>query len=208
MALTDGPFRLPRSEYHHFYNIVIPSRQGTTEVDHLIVSRFGVFVVELKDRSGWIFGNAEDAFWTSMHFGQRHRFQNPLHQNYGHLKALEELLALDRRVLHGIVVFRGSFRFKTTVPAGVRLYRYRAWIATHRKAVLTAAQVESLLQALRTRTQQGWLAGIKHARAVERRFSSDSTCPKCGGDLLRRTQKQGPRPGSVNRPGFAGGSTS
>jgi hypothetical protein len=87
--------------------------RGTTESDHLIVSRFGIFVVELKDRSGWIFANAYNPVWTAVHFGEKFRFQNPLHQNYGHIKALQEFLGVDARVLHGIVVFRGSFEFKT-----------------------------------------------------------------------------------------------
>ena len=53
--LTDGPFLLHGPEYHHFREIIIPTARGTTEIDHLVVSRFGIFVVELKDRSGWIF---------------------------------------------------------------------------------------------------------------------------------------------------------
>lgn len=40
---------------------------GTTQVDHILVSRFGVFVIETKDYSGWIFANAADAKWTSVH---------------------------------------------------------------------------------------------------------------------------------------------
>ena len=173
-TLSDGPFQLPRSEYHHFHNIVLPAARGTTEVDHLIVSRFGVFVVELKDRSGWILGNAADPFWTSVHFKQQFRFQNPLHQNYGHIKALEALLDVDPRVLRGIVVFRGSFRFQTQVPEGVLLHRYRSWVASHQDAVLPDAQVDAILRTLRERTRQGWLAGLRHARSVRDRYASDA----------------------------------
>jgi restriction system protein len=196
IALSDGPFRLPRSQYHHFHNIVIPTDRGTTEVDHLIVSRFGVFVVELKDRSGWIFGSHAEPFWTSVHFKQRFRFQNPLHQNYGHIKALEALLGVDPSVLRGIVVFRGSFRFKTPVPDGVFLHRYRSWVASHQDVLLDEHQVEAILGVLQERGQQGWIAARRHARAVRDRYASDTTCPKCGGELRLRTQKQGSRPGS------------
>ncbi len=104
----DGPFQLRGPDYHHFRRIIIPTLRGTTEIDHLIVSKFGIFVVELKDRSGWIFGNAADAHWSAVHFKKKFRFQNPLRQNYGHMKALEAFLGVDPRVLHGIVVFRGS----------------------------------------------------------------------------------------------------
>jgi restriction system protein len=195
-ALSDGPFQLPGNEYHHFRNIVIPSDRGTTEVDHLIVSRFGIFVVELKDRSGWILGNAADAFWTSVHFKRQFRFQNPLHQNFGHLKALEKLLGVHPRVLFGIVVFRGSFRFKTPIPDGVLCHRYRSWVASHQDVVLDATQVDAALRTLRENAQQGWIAGMKHARSVRARYASETNCPKCGGELRLRTQKKGSKPGS------------
>src|SRR5882757_5479510 len=86
--------------YHHFTNLIIPTSRGSAELDHLIVSRFGLFVVELKDRSGWIFGNENDAKWTSVHFGKKFKFQNPLHQNYGHAMALRDLLGVGLEKMH------------------------------------------------------------------------------------------------------------
>jgi hypothetical protein len=194
--VSDGPFQLPRREYHHFHNIVLPTTRGTTEVDHLIVSRFGVFVVELKDYSGWILGNANDPFWTAVHFRQQYRFQNPLHQNFGHLKAVEELLRVSQQALHGIVVFRGSFRFKTPVPPGVLLHRYRSWVASHRDIVLDDATVARMVTTLESRGERGWLAGRRHARSVRARYSSDTECPKCGGALRVRTARRGSNAGS------------
>jgi len=194
--LSDGPFQLPRREYFHFHNIVIPTTRGTTEIDHLIVSRFGVFVVELKDYSGWILGGAADPFWTAVHFKQQYRFQNPVHQNFGHLKAVEELLRVDQRALFGTVVFRGSFRFKTAVPPGVLLHRYRTWIASHQDIVLDDATVARMVATIESRGERGWLAGREHARSVRARYASDTECPKCGGALRVRTARRGSQAGS------------
>lgn len=80
-----GWYRLRGPEYRHFRRIIIPSSRGSTEIDHLIVSPYGLFVVELKDRSGWIFGNETEAHWTAVHYQNKFRFQNPLRQNYGHV---------------------------------------------------------------------------------------------------------------------------
>jgi hypothetical protein len=195
--VSDGPFQLPPPEYCHFHNIVIPSARGTTEIDHLIVSRFGVFVVEIKDYSGWILGNATDRFWAVVHFKRRYRFQNPLHQNFGHLKALESFLGVAPRFLHGVVVFRGSFQFKTQVPPGVLLHRYRSWIASHQVAVFSDAAVAAMIATLETGGRRGWIAGIEHARSVRARYASDSECPKCGGALQLRTSKRGTQTGSL-----------
>jgi len=194
--LSDGPLQLRGPDYHHFRRIVIPTPRGTTEIDRLIVSRFGLFVVELKDRTGWIFGGPFNPYWTAVHFKRRFRFQNPLHQNYGHMKALEAFLRVEPRVLHGIVVFRGRFRFKTPIPAGVLCHRYRRWSAARREVLLDQEAVDRIVTSLRTDALHGWLARRRHARSVRDRFASNATCPKCGGTLRLLTQKWGPQPGS------------
>jgi hypothetical protein len=160
------------------------------------VSRYGIFVVELKDRSGWIFGNPFDSYWTAVHFGRKFKFQNPLHQNFGHLKALEAFLGVDPSVLHSIVVFRGSFRFKTPVPNGVLCHRYKGWVAARKDAVLEDDAVDAIVQSLQGNAFHGWLAARRHVRSVRARYSSDTTCPKCRGELRLLTQTRGPHPGS------------
>ena len=194
--MRDGPLDLGGPEYHHFRRIIIPTARGTTEIDHLIVSPYGIFVVELKDRSGWIFADAYAPRWTADHFGRKFTFQNPLHQNFGHLKALEEFLGVDARVLLGIVVFRGAFQFKTPIPAGVLCHRYDKWVAAHQEVVLDDAAVRSITHKLHMDAYHGWLAGLRHARSVRERLASDTTCPKCGGALRQLTQRRGPNPGS------------
>jgi len=194
--LLDGPFLLRGPDYHHFRKIIIPTSRGTTEIDHLIVSKFGIFVVELKDRSGWIFGNAHDAHWRAVHFKKTFTFQNPLRQNYGHMKALESFLGVDPRTMRGIVVFRGSFEFKTPIPDGVLCHGYKSWVAARQDVVLDDAAVNTIVASLRANAMHGWLAGLRHAQSVRRRLSSDTKCPKCDGELRLRTQKTGPQPGS------------
>lgn len=66
---------------------------GTTQIDHIIVSNFGIFCVETKAYSGWIFGRESDKYWTQSINYRKYRFYNPLRQNYLHVKALEKLLA-------------------------------------------------------------------------------------------------------------------
>ena len=56
--------RLPRDEYHLIKNVTLPTADGTTQIDHIVVSKFGVFVVETKNMKGWIFGSAGQTQWT------------------------------------------------------------------------------------------------------------------------------------------------
>ena len=91
--------KLDRSQYHYFHNLIIPHNGATTQIDNIIVSPFGVFVIEAKYYEGWIFGGAQQKTWW--HTKSRHEkypFTNPLYQNYAHIKALEQLVRQPDRV--------------------------------------------------------------------------------------------------------------
>jgi hypothetical protein len=107
-------------DYHLLNHITLKQGDGTTQIDHILVSRFGVFVIETKDYTGWIFANAEHATWTQATFNDKYKFQNPIHQNYLHVKAVQELLDfVPASAIQSVVVFVGDAEFKTDVPAGV-----------------------------------------------------------------------------------------
>lgn len=53
----------------------------TTQIDHILLSPYGIFVIETKNYKGWIFGSSHQKIYKSSH-----KFQNPLHQNYKHIK--------------------------------------------------------------------------------------------------------------------------
>ena len=57
-------FKLPADVYIPIHNVTLPTPDGTTQIDHIFVSEFGVFVVETKNMKGWIFGGENQAQWT------------------------------------------------------------------------------------------------------------------------------------------------
>lgn len=64
-------------DYHLMNHVTLQMSDGTTQIDHILVSRFGVFVIETKDFQGWIFANAMHASWTQVLFSWKFKFQNP-----------------------------------------------------------------------------------------------------------------------------------
>jgi restriction system protein len=194
--LASGWGAVSSREYHHFRNVILSTSRGSAEIDRIIVSRFGIFVIEDKHRSGWIFGDSRDAYWTAVHFKRKFQFQNPLHQNFGHVKALEELLGVDQSKMHPLVVFRGRFEFKTPVPQGVFLYSCASWVANRQDVILSDAELGRIVSVLEERTTSGFFATMDHAASVRAKYRSSTTCPKCGGDLVPRVALRGPMPGS------------
>lgn len=65
------------------------SRTGYSQIDHVVISPYGLFVIETKNYNGEIKGGRTDKFWT---VGSRFKLYNPLFQNYGHIAALKHLL--------------------------------------------------------------------------------------------------------------------
>lgn len=61
-------YRLPKETYTPFHDVTLLTADGTTQIDHVFVSAFGVFVVETKHMKGWIFGSERQANWTQKIF--------------------------------------------------------------------------------------------------------------------------------------------
>lgn len=111
-------FKAPN--FHLLNNVTIPFQDGTTQIDQILVSTKGIFVIEVKHYSGWIFGNEKSNQWTQTIYHVKNTFQNPIHQNFRHLKAIQQILDfLPKEYMHSIVVFSGSAEFKTPIPKGV-----------------------------------------------------------------------------------------
>jgi len=91
--VTDRLLRLGDS-YIILNDLLLPSGGNlkTTQIDHVVVSNYGIFCIETKAYQGWIFGNANQRYWTQVIYRRREKFYNPLWQNYAHTKALESLI--------------------------------------------------------------------------------------------------------------------
>jgi hypothetical protein len=100
-------------------DLLLPDgRGGLTQVDHLALTADGLLVLETKNYAGLVLGQARDRTGTQCIGRQRHRFQNPLRQNHGHIKAVEALAGEGSRV-SGLVVFTHRARFPKGRPEGV-----------------------------------------------------------------------------------------
>jgi hypothetical protein len=106
--------------YHLLNNITLPFDDSTTQIDHILVSKYGIFVIESKHYSGWIFANASWPTWTQVIYRRKHKFQNLLRQNYKHIKAIQKVLDfIPSEHIRSLVAFTGNAVFKTERPAGV-----------------------------------------------------------------------------------------
>jgi hypothetical protein len=160
---------LDKSRYHLIKNVTLPTEDGTTQIDHVLVSKFGVFVVETKNMRGWIFGSPHQRFWTQKIFRSNHKFQNPLHQNYKHVKTLQALLGFADHQMHSVVVFVGDSTFKTSMPDNVtRGLGYVRYIKSKQDVVLSPEQMAEAIERVGAgRLKESFSTDRAHVRHVK-----------------------------------------
>ena len=198
---------LDKNDYHLIKNVTLPTEDGSTQIDHIIVSRFGIFVVETKNMKGWIFGRERQRTWTQQIYKSKHKFQNPLHQNYKHTKTLESALGLESDKLFSVVVFVGDSTFKTAMPENVTNGgKYITYIKSKTEVLLSESEVQNIIQQIADgRLKPSMKAHVKHARHVREIVASKNepvqssaikSCPKCGSEMKLRTAEKGPEAGN------------
>lgn len=192
-------WQLDAQIYRRLHNVTLNTPDGTTQIDHVFLSVHGIFVLETKNMSGWIFGTEQQAQWTQKFPRRSFKFQNPLRQNYKHLKALKAALGVSPAHLHSVITFVGGSTFKTQMPANVtRGIGFIRYIKSFRQVVFSEAEVDDMLQALKAgRLAPSLATHREHVQHLKRRSdpSAERCCPKCGRALVIRTRKTGANAG-------------
>ena len=172
-ALLQATFGPP--DYHLMNHVTVRLDGGTTQIDHVLVSRFGVFVVETKDYKGWIFGDPTQPKWTQVLYWFRFTFQNPIVQNARHIRAVQGLLDfLPPTAIKSVVVFTGDARFKTPIPPGVF---YAPEVVAYLRNVTDEVMTLNRLQFCVGRLETARLAisgetDVEHVRYVSRKHGA------------------------------------
>lgn len=139
--------KLNADQYHIINDITLPTQKGSTQIDHIVLSTYGIFVIETKNMQGWIFGSANQKQWTQKLYKQSFKFQNPLHQNFKHTQTLIDLIGLDKTKVFSIIAFDEKATFKTELPENVLHYHEVAkYIQQHQQALFTDSEIVSIQQ--------------------------------------------------------------
>lgn len=159
-------------DFHLLNHITLQLKDGTTQIDHILVSRFGVFVIETKDYKGWIFANAKQGTWTQVLFKCKFKFQNPIFQNSRHMEAVKNLLDfLPPGSIHSVVVFTGQAKFKTEKPPEVftvsqlmqHLRSYNEEVMSFNRMQFCVGRLETARLAISGKTD------LEHLKSLEQR---------------------------------------
>lgn len=203
-------------EYQVFNDLLLRDGKYTTQIDHIIISRYGVFVIETKNVHGKVYGSGNAEFWKQYlpdwgykRFGttQEHQLRNPIWQNAGHIKSLRRLVFDNDIPIYGIVVFPYETELNVTAEQPVlKMWQVVPYIKKFRDKVLSSDQLgfyrRRLLEVIST-TESDRKQHLENVyRNKERRDAAVASgkCPRCGGNLVLRNGKYGQFYGCSNYP--------
>ena len=187
---------LDKATYQRLHDVIIPSSNGTTQIDHILLSEYGIFIVETKNYQGWIFGSEDSAKWTQVLRGKKYPFQNPLRQAYRQKKVLCEFLGIEESLVRIVVFFVGDCQFKTEMPQNVLSGGLAHHVKSYNHQVFSPRQVDTLKDQLLNHKRHTSLNNRDHIQSLRDRHSSTTICPTCGGKLVTRTIRKGAKAGS------------
>ncbi|MFK3917920.1 NERD domain-containing protein [Psychrobacter sp. NPDC078501] len=171
--------KLEKDVYHRLNGITLPrANGGSTQIDHIIVSVYGIFVIETKNYKGWIYGSENKRQWTqSFPNGSKFKFQNPLRQNYLHIKTLADLLGLELSYFHSMIAFIGECELKTRdeLPEHVLTSGIVSYVKKKQDKLLTEDEVISIVEQINSnRFSKSWRTNREHKAYLKDKHSNPS----------------------------------
>ena len=176
--------------------VIILTNNGTTQIDHILISEYGIFIVETKNLQGWVFGSEGSAKWTQTLAGEKYPFQNPLRQTYRQKKVLAEFLNINDSMIYDVVFFVGDCKLKTEMPSNVLASGLGRYIKRFKNVILSKQEVDKITEQIQRYKQDSNLSAKDHIRSLGERHNSITICPKCGYSLVKRLAKTGRNAGS------------
>lgn len=202
--------RLHRKDFRVFNDVIVSTRYGSSQIDHIVISIYGIFVIETKNYSGWIHGNDKSEYWTQSIYKKKTKFRNPVKQNWVHVLALKEVFSNSIPVTyHPIVVFTGSAKLKNVYSDVPVIYRQQLIQTIRDRSKIPSLSnevVDYYTEILHKIIKQNRITKRDHIRQVKKNFRERKriekalVCPKCGVDLVIRKGKYGKFYGCSNYP--------
>ena len=187
---------------------------GTAQIDELIIADSGIYVIEMKNYKGWIFGNENNQYWTQVLYTRyrgestKNRLYNPIRQNASHISCIRKNLKGYNGPIHSLIVFGDEAEFKdvTINSSGV----YVLYQSNLRHAIREIDSVykgslfdneindiyAKLMQASSRADRTHHVEKIYQRLAEKEERLEKGLCPRCGAPLVVRTAKKGPNAGS------------
>ena len=182
--------KLPKNKYKILNDVFIETNGITHQIDHVVVSSYGIFSIETKQYNGFITGNKYDKNWIRHAGKNKYYYTNPIRQNYGHVKALSELLNIDESKIFNVVCIPSKATLKVEHDGElVGYYTLVDKILSYKEVIIK--NVDEIVEIINKNNIKDKNIKKEHIRNIKNNIidKDNNKCPKCGGQLIERTGK-------------------
>ena len=193
--------KLPKDKYIILNDIFIEVNGRTHQIDHVVVSPYGIFSIETKQYNGYITGNKYDKKWIRYAGNKKYYYENPIRQNYGHVKGLSELLNIDESKIFNIVCIPSTAKLNIEHDGELtRNYTLVERILSYNKVIIN--NVDEITNIINSNNITDKNIKKEHIRNIRNNIidNNPNKCPKCGGQLVERSGQYGRFIGCTNYP--------
>lgn len=222
VRVFDKLMKLP-DEYHLFHDLLLRTEHGSTQIDHVVVSKYAIFVIEMKNYRGNIFGKDDSQEWKQViktkvrykTFGKtytyitKNTFYNPIKQSNGHAYHIRRIIDdYPHLPIVSVVVFSDEADLSgvRTNKRVINEHYLLDVIHGYRNVYLNDIDLQIIVNRLLTKDASKEIGKGEHIRNVRRaKHESEKNlrtgiCPKCGGNLILRQGRYGNFYGCSNYP--------
>lgn len=161
---------LPEKDYLIINNCLIQNGNSTTQIDHVVASIYGIFVIETKNYNGIIYGNEFAKNWTKYIFDYKYTFYNPIRQNYAHISALKNMFPnLDDAKFISIVAFSNNVKIKVSATKAhvIRFKEILTTILNYKEIINSYNDIYTIRHILNKKNQTTLKNSIVHTNNIK-----------------------------------------
>ena len=202
VSSTLNPLFFGKVDHRQINNLMlVDENEKSHQIDHVEIRENGIFCIETKNYSGWIFGSESQQMWTQTLYHEKHQFPNPIKQNRSHIYHLSKVLD-GKYKINSIIVMVQNNANRIDVPYVINLNDLKSYLSNFNDGThYTTAEMDSIYQTLLAASRED-ITRREHISNIHETKNSiqNNICPRCGSDLILREGKYGSFYGCSNYP--------
>lgn len=196
--------RTKKGEKYVLNNILFDTKTKSCQIDHILINKNGIFVIETKNYSGRIYGNDNQLEWTQvLQYGRvKNKFYNPVKQNQTHIYELKNIIDKETPVKSLIVFVQGNTKYINSDY----VYKRSQIKSVVRKKIndktLTVEEMENIYNQILNASKNSTTTNKEHVKNINKMKENiaNNVCPRCGGKLIEKSSRFGTFYGCENYP--------
>ena len=197
-----NPLLFGKVEHRQINNLILIDENGKShQIDHIEIRQNGIFCIETKNYSGWIFGNENQQMWTQTLYNEKHQFLNPIRQNRSHIYHINKILG-GKYKINSVIVMVQNNAGRINVPYVVNLNDLKSYLSSFYDGTqYSISEIDYIYQALLSASQCN-ITNREHIENIRNTQNEiqNNICPRCKGELILKEGKYGNFYGCSNYP--------